>query len=145
MKPSSQLNQTFKQELIEPVSHYFKDKPVDIYIDVAKGTSLSCTITISDQTSEAFVMAVVQIDKIFLKTFTFGSPGDTFPNITATCQNRLNFRNAILPSTQFDFRQIPQPLTNFSVTLSSLVISTIDSLTLKMVLATGKLKIILSH
>ena len=142
MKSFLQLNQTFKQELIQAVPYYFKEKLVHIYLDVANGTSLSCSITITDATTKTYSMTMVVTDKTFLKTFTFTSPGDTFPNISATCQNRANFRDASLPLTHFDFRQIPQALTNFSVRLSKQVLSTFQSLTVTMFLATGKFNFI---
>ena len=133
-----QLNQTFKEELIQAVPYYFKDKPVHIYLDVAKGTSLSCSITIFDVTSTTHAMAPVVKDRIFLTTSAFASPGNTFPNVSATCQNRNNFRVATLSAQTFDFRQIPEPVTNLSVSLSSNVISTFESLTVNFVLGSGK-------
>ena len=111
---------------------------MDIYIDVAMGTSVSCSVTISDPTSTAYAMTEVVNDKVFLKTFTFSSPGNTFPTISATCSNRPNLAQAQLPSTQFDFQEVPEPLTNFSLTLSSSVISNVASVTVYMAFGTGK-------
>ena len=94
-------------------------------------------MTISDRKSSSYSTTAEANGKTFYRDHTFTSAGDTFPTISGYCSNRLNLPAEHLAATAFDFREIPEPMTNFSLSLSKQIVATGEWFTLYIIFRTG--------
>ena len=94
-------------------------------------------MTVSDKTSQAYSTTAEPNGKSFYKDHTFTSAGDTFPTISGSCSNRLNLPAVNLAATAVDFREIPEPMTNFSLSVSKQIVATGESFILYIIFLTG--------
>ncbi|XP_065069836.1 uncharacterized protein LOC135694887 isoform X2 [Rhopilema esculentum] len=132
---SLRVNQTFKSELIEPVSYYFINKPIDFYLDIQNGTSLQCHVTIP---SYGFVkMNTIKADREFKGSYTYSAVGDITSTVTGRCSSRLNVAYVYTTPTVLQLKLIPEAMTNFSLELSNNLVQTGQSFQIRLIFLQG--------
>ena len=92
------------------MSYYFKNYPIDFYVDVENGTSVTCQVNPSISTS------AVVVDRRFKGTQTYSASSINSMSFYASCSNHLTV-SARSPSINIELREIPEAMTNFSLEL----------------------------
>ena len=100
--------------------YYFKNYPIDFYVNVENGTSVSCVVNTNLHAS-AISTSVVVADRKFRGTRTYLSGGSSMISFNARCSNRL-LLSAASPAIAVELREIPETMTNFSLELSAKVV-----------------------
>ena len=88
--------------------YYFKNYPIDFYINVKNGTTVSCHVH-----DGASAIALVT-DRYFKATRTYASGSRV--SVYASCSNRLQLA-ATSSSITIDLKEVPEIMTNFSLEL----------------------------
>ena len=95
--------------------YYFKNYPIDFYVDVENGTSVSCYVNPHISTSN------VVADRRFKGTKTYSAKSSNTMSFYARCSNRLTV-SARSPSINIELREIPEIMTNFSLELPTKIV-----------------------
>ena len=93
--------------------YYFKNYPIDFYIDVKNGTTVSCYVHSGASAS------VLVTDRYFKATRTYASGSRV--SVYARCSNRLHV-TARSSSITIDLKEVPEAMTNFSLELPTKIV-----------------------
>ena len=125
------MNQTFKDSLIEAVPYYFKNHPIDLYVDVTNGTTVSCSIQ-----PFGFAMSAVVQNRQYKLTHTFTTTDSDTYSIYARCTNRL-LTNLDSGSINIELREVPERIANFSLEMPNNIVRISTSFDLLIVFMKG--------
>lgn len=123
-----QVNQTFKASLVEQVSYFFRNHPIDFYIDISNGTTVTCNFF------PGMSVTTIIKDKKLKGSNTYTV--ETSASVYATCDNRLS-----MPVTSntisLQLKEVPETMLNFSLELSDSIVKAGDSLYLLLIFKQG--------
>ena len=143
---SFQINQTFKENLIEQVPYFFKNHSIIFHYKIQNGTSVQCYVSINETSTNSsinvspsnVVSTLVSVtNKTFYVSHVFTSTGDSFVNISLKCWNRLNLPDVLLFTTNIEVQKTPEIMTNFTLDVNKRILNSSEPFYLFLIFQTG--------